>query len=118
MTSATAVVATGLTADRWRVTLRLEMKHAVTRPAQLTLRARDPKLDRAIRALARREGISLNRAALRLLEKGAGLSRADDDGDRIGSSLDHLIGTWSAAEADAFLESIKSCEQVDEELWD
>jgi hypothetical protein len=83
---------------------------------QLTLRGFDPRLSRAIRDLARREGISLNKAALRLMEKGAGLGvpRADE---RLQHSLDHLIGTWSQADADELLGSIRSCEQVDEDLW-
>ena len=83
---------------------------------QLTLRGLAPRVRRQIRELARRERISLNKAAVRLLEKGAGVgSKADDD--RIGHSLDHLFGTWSAAEADSFLASIQSCEQIDADLW-
>jgi hypothetical protein len=85
--------------------------------SQLTLRGLDRRLQREIRELARREGLSLNKAALRLLEKGAGI-RPDDKADRIGSSLDHLIGTWTEDEADALLESIQSCEQVDRKLWE
>lgn len=84
--------------------------------SQLTIRGLDKRLLQAIRDLARRERISLNKAALRLLEKGAGLAPARAD-DRIGHTLDHLIGTWSAAEAKAFQASIRSCEQIDEELW-
>jgi len=84
---------------------------------QLTVRGLDRRLERKIRDLARRERISLNKAALRLLERGAGLDTSES-ADRIGHSLDHLIGTWTAEEADAFLESIQSCEQVDSELWD
>jgi hypothetical protein len=86
-------------------------------PHQLTLRGLDPRLRREISELARRERISLNKAAVRLLERGAGIGRTDAS-DRIGSSLDHLIGTWSDAEATAFLDSIKSCEQIDAELWE
>ncbi len=89
----------------------------MTHPAQLTLRGLDPRLQREIRELARREGISSNKAALRLLEKGAGLRPAETH-DRIGSSLDHLIGTWTEDEAKALTESIQSCEQVDRELWE
>ncbi len=37
--------------------------------------------------------------------------------DQIGQSLDRLIGTWTAAEADALLTSIEACEQVDLEFW-
>jgi hypothetical protein len=84
---------------------------------QLTLRGFDARLERKIRDVARRERISLNKAALRLLEKGAGLE-APEPADRIGNSLDHLIGTWTTEEADALLASIQSCEQVDSELWD
>jgi hypothetical protein len=84
--------------------------------AQLTLRGLPPRLQREIRELARRDGISLNKAALRLLEKGAGLGARSED--CIGSSLDALIGTWSEEEADALIESIKSCEQIDSELWE
>ena len=40
---------------------------------QLTVRGFDDDLERAIRQLARRERISLNQAALKLLRRGAGL---------------------------------------------
>jgi hypothetical protein len=85
-------------------------------PQQLTLRGLPPRLERSLRELARREGLSLNKAAVRLLEKGAGFGERHDD--RIGHSFDHLIGTWSKEEGEAFLESIQSCERVDSELWD
>jgi hypothetical protein len=87
-----------------------------TAHGQLTLRGLDRRLQRQIRELARREGVSLNKAAVRLLEQGAGIGKAEQ-ADRIGGSLDHLIGTWTDDEADAFLESIQACEQVDAELW-
>jgi len=83
---------------------------------QLTLRNLDPLVQREIRQLARRERISLNKAALRLIEKGTGLGARPDD--RIGASLDHLIGTWTEAEAKVFLDSIQSCGQVDRDLWE
>lgn len=59
----------------------------------------------------------MNKAALRLLERGAGLAPSAPS-DRIGSSLDHVIGTWSQAEAKSFAEAIKGCEQLDEDLWE
>ena len=61
---------------------------------QLTIRGFDDELTDRIRQLARREGISLNRAVLRLLRRGAGLGERDDKPDVVGDSLDHLIGTW------------------------
>ena len=66
---------------------------------QLTIRGFDDELADRIRALARREGISLNRAVLRLLRRGAGLGDGNRGPDTVGDSLDHLIGTWTAAEA-------------------
>ena len=83
---------------------------------QLTLRGLQPWVERQLRDLARREGLSLNQAALRLLEKATGAVARQDD--RIGNSLDRFIGTWSTEEADALLDSIQSCEQIDPELWD
>jgi hypothetical protein len=89
----------------------------MTQPKQVTVRGLDPRVFRAIRELAKRERISLNRAALRLLERGAGLAESRPD-DRIGNSLDHLFGTWTENEAKEFLGSIESCEQIDAELWE
>lgn len=84
---------------------------------QLTLRNLDPRLAGEIRGLAKRERISLNKAAARLLERGAGIAQPSD-ADRIGTSLDHLIGTWRQREAEAFLASIAACEQIDADLWE
>ena len=92
------------------------MPHDMSRSTHLTLRGLDPRLQNEIDELAKRESISLNKAALRLLAKGAGID-VGNDADRIGHSLDHLIGTWKPEEADELLESIRSCEQVDPELW-
>jgi hypothetical protein len=89
----------------------------MTQPKQLTLRGLDAQLSRAIRELAKRERISLNRAALRLLEKGAGIHEEAPE-NRIGHTLDHLIGTWTDDEAAEVLESIESCAQIDAELWE
>lgn len=89
----------------------------MSHPSQLTLRNLDPRLTAEIRALARRERISLNKAAARLLERGAGIAPLGDT-DCVGDGLDHLIGTWRQREAEAFLESIAACEQIDAQLWE
>jgi hypothetical protein len=83
---------------------------------QLTLRGFDPLLERALERTARDEGISLNKAALRLMRRGAGLAEPIGP-PGIGSSLDDLIGTWSKRDAERFLRTIESCRQVDEDLW-
>ena len=84
---------------------------------QLTVRGFDDELAELIRRLAKRDGTSLNQAALKLLRKGAGLTDPAQRTDTVGSSLDHLIGTWSdheVAELDAALEEF---EVIDEAAW-
>jgi len=82
---------------------------------QITLRGLDPELAEHIRKFSREEGIGLNKAAIKLLAEGAGLDRKKRN--VIGSDLNHLFGTWDEAEAHQVLESIRSCEQIDEEFW-
>ena len=84
---------------------------------QLTVRGFDDELAERIRRLAKQDGTSLNQAALKLLRKGAGLADPGQCPDIVGSSLDHLVGTWSddaAAELDAALEEL---EVMDEAAW-
>ena len=83
---------------------------------QITIRGIDPELDRVIRRLSKDEGISLNKAALRLLAKGANFDRPTGK-STIGDDLDHLFGTWSAQEAERFLGSIEPCRRIDEDFW-
>ena len=84
---------------------------------QLTVRGFDDELSARLRRLARREGISLNQAALRLLRKGAGLTDGGRGPDTVGSSLDDFFGSWTAEEADAVEEAIADFEVIDEEMW-
>ena len=84
---------------------------------QLTVRGFDDELSERIRRLAKRDGTSLNQAALKLLRKGAGLADPAQKADTVGASLDLLIGSWSddeAAELDAALEEF---ETIDEAAW-
>jgi len=70
----------------------------------ITLRNIPPKLQSAIQKRAERDGLSLNKTVIRMLEEAAGerstARRAPHD------DLDHLAGTWSDAEAEAFEESL------------
>ena len=84
---------------------------------QLTIRGFDDDLSASVRRLAKREGISLNQAALRLLRKGAGLADGSRDSDVVGSSLDHLIGIWTPTEADEMDSALEEFETVDEAIW-
>jgi plasmid stability protein len=84
---------------------------------QLTVRGFDDDLSASLRRLAKREGISLNQAALRLLRKGAGLTDGQERANTVGSSLDHLIGKWTETEALQFDSALQVFESIDEELW-
>ena len=60
---------------------------------QITVRGFDDELAERIQRLAKRDGTSLNQAALKLLRKGAGLADPAQKADTVGSSLDRLIGS-------------------------
>ena len=84
---------------------------------QLTIRGFDEELASRIRDLACREEISLNRAVLRLLRRGAGLGERDSRANTVGDSLDHLIGTWTAEEAAELNRALEDLSRVDEAKW-
>jgi hypothetical protein len=82
--------------------------------SQITLRRLEPEIERAIRNEARKSGKSLNRVILDMLSRTAGTKgRARARAD----SLRSLAGGWSEKEAGELIESIKSCEQIDEGMW-
>ena len=82
---------------------------------QLTIKGLDEDLAAHIQELARREGISLNRAVKRLIRRGADLDPGD--ADIVGSSLDHLVGTWSTEEADRVDRALDDFSRIDETMW-
>jgi hypothetical protein len=84
---------------------------------QLSLRGFDEELLQRIRDLARSRGISLNKATILLLRRGAGLQENRNAAAVVGDSLDHLIGKWSEEEEKELLDTIQAFEQVDETLW-
>ena len=84
---------------------------------QLTIRGFDDDLSTCLRRLSQRDGISLNQAALRLLRKGAGLADGSAKADTVGASLDHLIGSWTQADADAMDAALEEFETIDEAAW-
>ena len=84
---------------------------------QLTVRGFDDELSAIMRHLAKREGISLNQVALRLLRKGAGLTDSRGNPNAIGASLDDLFGVWSRDEAECFDAALEVFETVDESAW-
>lgn len=85
---------------------------------QLTVRGFGDDLAERIQRLAMREGKSLNQTVLKLLRKGAGLGERPGDADTVGSSMDHLIGTWTQAEADEMDAALEEFEKIDGSVWE
>lgn len=83
---------------------------------QLTVRC-DDALAREIEELGRREGISRNQAAVRLLRKGARLDEQEPGREVIGNSLDWFIGSWTEEQARELEEAVADFEMINEELW-
>ncbi len=85
---------------------------------QLTVRGFDEKLAQRLREIAQRKGLSLNKAALLLLRRGAALEVSSSDRpDVVGHALDGFVGVWSEAEEREFLEATRIFEQIDDSLW-
>ncbi len=84
--------------------------------SQITLRGLDETLTKTIHGMAEREDISLNKAMVRLLRRGAGIAEQGPRA-RIGHSLDRFIGTWSHKDANDFLRGIRAVEKIDDEFW-
>lgn len=81
---------------------------------QLTLRGFDADLERALRRLARQEGISLNQAALKLLRKGAGVGT--DASGVIGAALDPFVGSVSDDDTEAAADALRWADEADLKL--
>jgi hypothetical protein len=72
--------------------------------SQITLRGMEPELEVEVRRLAARKGISLNKAALQLIRKGAGLPESGSVRG-IGDGLDDWVGNMTSEDANAISEA-------------
>ncbi len=84
---------------------------------QLSVRFEDRALEKKLRQLADRHGVSLNKAAVLLLRTGAGLQPGGRAEKSIGRALDKYFGVWTEEEAREFDRSMQIFETVDEDLW-
>jgi hypothetical protein len=81
----------------------------------ITLRSLPPHLVRAIRQRARERGLSLNKTVISMLEES--LAGPERKSRRPYHDLDHLFGTWTPEEADAFEADLKEQRRIDPDLW-
>jgi hypothetical protein len=84
---------------------------------QLSIRGFDKELERRLREVAKERDISLNKAAILLLRKGAGLDTTNRCTNAVGDSLDALIGCWTAEDEREFLKSIGAFERIEKVFW-
>jgi hypothetical protein len=81
----------------------------------ITVRNLPPRLAQAIRQRARERGLSFNKAVITMLEESVGVT--GQERRREHHDLDHLFGTWTIEEAEAFDADLREQRRVDPELW-
>ena len=81
----------------------------------ITLRNLPDEVARAIRKKAEKEGMSLNKAVIGLLEQSIGGPGQRGKGPR--RDLSPLAGTWKKEEADEFDKFLAELRQIDPEMW-
>lgn len=79
----------------------------------ITVRNLPPAVAKAVREKARKEGLSLNKAVVKLLEEATGAEPTKD----LHHDLDHHAGSWSEDEYREFMEVLREQRQVDPEMW-
>lgn len=81
----------------------------------ITVRNLSPELARFIRDEARRQGQSLNRTVIALLEQAAGLVRPTKP--RRYHDLDKYIGTMTDEDAEIVMKAVEEQRQIEPEMW-
>jgi hypothetical protein len=94
--------------DQKMIAMEMKMK-------SLSLRGIDEDLSQNLKKLSQKEGISLNKTVLKLLENSVGIKRKRRL--NIYRDLDDLAGTWSNREEKEFMDKIHFFEMVDKDLW-
>ncbi len=78
---------------------------------QITIRGIDPEIEQEIRRKANESKTSINQVIKEIIHKQFRPSESP------ASSLKQLSGGWTREQAAEFESAIKSCEQIDEEMW-
>ncbi|MCZ7560435.1 MAG: hypothetical protein M5U30_10575 [Burkholderiaceae bacterium] len=82
----------------------------------LSVRGVDPSTLAALKAVAGKEGVSVNTLVLRLIDQALGKGPATPTRRRH-DDLDGLVGAWSAEEAAEFEAATAALREIDSELW-
>ena len=85
---------------------------------QLTVRGFDDELSASLRRLAKSEGISLNKAALKLMRKGAGLTGSKGNPNVVGQFAGRSVRQMEPGGGREFrYPALEFFETVDESKW-
>ena len=84
---------------------------------QLTVRGVGDDLHNALREEADRRGTSMNHVVLSLLKEAMGVSNGRHAYKKFFDDLDHLAGTWSQKETQAFEQELNQQRTIDEQMW-
>ena len=82
----------------------------------ITIRNSPPAVARAIRERAVRDGVSMSRAVVSLLEEATGRKRLRGAA-HVHHELDALAGAWSREESVEFERALREQRTIDPELW-
>ena len=80
----------------------------------ISVRNLPPAVAKAVKDKARKEGLSLNKAIVKLLEEATGVRPRKRS---VHHDLDRFFGTWSSEEADAFDRALKEQRPIEPEMW-
>lgn len=83
---------------------------------QLTIRGVGEKVHMAIKDQADRKGMSVNRYVRSILREAVGLG-SERSSQNTYHDLDHLAGTWTQQELEAFEMSLSPLRKIDQDLW-
>ena len=82
----------------------------------ITLRNLPLDVARTVQQRAKQKKTSVNTAVIELLEESTG-GKAKKKSPVRYHDLDHLVGTWTKEEADAFDKIVRSFRTIDPDLW-
>ena len=83
---------------------------------QITIRDIPHEIERLVKREAEKQGLSLNKAFLALLEKATGI-KAKEKKKVLHHDLDYLSGVWTKDDAAAFEKRLELQRKIDEGLW-
>jgi hypothetical protein len=78
---------------------------------QITIRGLEPQIEQEIRKMAKNSHKSINQVIKEIIYKEFNKARLP------AASLRRLAGSWTQKEATEFERSIKSCQEIDEDMW-